>query len=141
MHYVLPSIKRTINHFQSKINRVHIAARDGSLRDLQAALDRRKFAIAKDQISPNGATPLHVATIFGNTSIVRYLAGRFPETLQMQDDNGRTPLHYAATVADNGHYYNLLVHLGANSNIEDKVSDIFIHLICILESVTYKIFT
>lgn len=88
---------------------------------MQAALDRRKFAIAKDHISPRGATPLHVATIFGNTSIVRYLAGRFPETLQMQDENGRTPLHYAATVKDNGHYYNLLLHLGASNMIEDKV--------------------
>lgn len=39
---------------QSKINRIHEAARNGSLRDLQAALDRRKFAIAKDTISPKG---------------------------------------------------------------------------------------
>lgn len=106
-----------------------MASRDGSLKDLQAALDRRKFAIAKDKISPDGATPLHVATIFGNTSIVRYLAGRFPETVQAADDNGRTPLHYAATVADNGHYYNLLLHLGANNKVEDKVRRItFINL-------------
>lgn len=98
-----------------------MAAKDGSLRDLQAALDRRKFAIAKDKVSPNGASPLHVATIFGNTSIVRYLAGRFPETLQALDDAGRTPLHYAAVLADNGHYYNLMLHLGADSRIQDKV--------------------
>ncbi|KAK4876069.1 hypothetical protein RN001_012491 [Aquatica leii] len=106
--------------YMSKINKIHAAARDGSLRDLQAALDRRKFAIAKDHISPNGTSPLHVATIFGNTSIVRYLAGRFPETVLAVDDNGRTPLHYAATLDDNGHYYNLLVHLGADSRAEDK---------------------
>lgn len=100
-----------------------MAARDGSLRDLQAALDRRKFAIARESISPNGASPLHVATVFGNTSIVRYLAGRFPETLQVADDNGRTPLHYAAVISDNGHYYNLLMHLGANNKVDDKVND------------------
>lgn len=100
-----------------------MAAKEGSLRDLQAALDRRKFAIAKDpKVSPNGATPLHVATVFGNTNIVRYLAGRFPETVQQVDRNGRTPLHYAATLADNGHYFNLLTHLGANANTKDKVS-------------------
>lgn len=40
----------------------------------------------------------------------------------MVDVNGRTPLHYAATLADNGHYYNLLVHLGADTRIQDKVS-------------------
>lgn len=43
-----------------------MSAREGSLRDLQSALDRRKFAIAKDDISPNGCTPLHVATVFGH---------------------------------------------------------------------------
>lgn len=53
--------------------------------------------------------------------MIRYLAGRFPETLQVQDDNDRTPLHYAATLADNGHYYNLLLHLGANAKTLDKV--------------------
>jgi hypothetical protein len=39
---------------QDKIRKVHISARDGNLRDLQAALDRRKFATAKDEISPKG---------------------------------------------------------------------------------------
>lgn len=49
------------------------------------------------------------------------MAGRFPETLQTIDDNGRSPLHYAAVINDNGHYYNLLMHLGANNKQEDKV--------------------
>lgn len=52
----------------------------------------------------------------------RYLAGRFPETTNAIDVNGRTPLHYAATLADNGHYYNLLLHLGANPLTQDNVS-------------------
>lgn len=55
--------------YMNKIRRVHTAAREGNLRDLQSALDRRKFAVAKDDISPNGATPLHVATIFGHSGI------------------------------------------------------------------------
>jgi len=56
----------------------------------------------------------------------RYLAGRFPETANAIDLDGRTPLHYAATLADNGHYYNLLLHLGANPLIEDNVSVIIL---------------
>ncbi|XP_064210783.1 uncharacterized protein LOC660320 isoform X2 [Tribolium castaneum] len=116
----LQSFLDNVQVYMSKINRIHVAARDGSLRDLQAALDRRKFAIAKDKVSPNGASPLHVAVVFTNTSIVRYLAGRFPETAQVTDNNGRTPLHYAAVLPDNGHYYNLLIHLGADSRTEDK---------------------
>lgn len=55
----------------------------------------------------------------------RYLAGRFPETTNAIDVNGRTALHYAATLADNGHYYNLLLHLGANPLTQDNVSRIF----------------
>lgn len=98
-----------------------MASREGSLRDLQSALDRRKFAVAKDETSPNGATPLHVATIFGHTGIIRYLAGRFPETTNTVDDHKRTALHYAAVIRDNGHFYNLLVHLGANPKAADNL--------------------
>ncbi|XP_044592155.1 uncharacterized protein LOC123270250 isoform X1 [Cotesia glomerata] len=103
-----------------KIHAVHIAAKEGNLRDLQNALDRRKFAIARDNASPHGATALHVAIVFGHTAIIRYLAGRFPETAHAVDVDGRTPLHYAATLADNGHYYNLLLHLGANPLTRDN---------------------
>lgn len=50
------------------------------------------------------------------------MAGRFPETTSAADNNGRTALHYAATVNDNGHFYNLLTHLGANPKAEDNVN-------------------
>lgn len=138
-----------MDFLQSKIRAVHEASKQGNLKELQVSLDRRKFAMAKDQLSPHGATPLHVACIFGHTTIVRfgfdsyffilldkcfswlifffrYLAGRFPETTHALDLDGRTPLHYAATIADNGHYYNLLLHLGANPLVQDNVS---IHII------------
>ncbi|XP_045498515.1 uncharacterized protein LOC123696406 [Colias croceus] len=101
--------------YMQKINKVHLAAKNGNIRELQAALDRRKFAIARDPISANGATPLHVATVYGKTNIIKYLGGRFPETLSAVDFEGRTALHYAAVLPDNGHYYNLLQQLGANS--------------------------
>lgn len=129
---------------------MHDAARDGSLLALQQALDRRKFAIAKDDISPNGATALHVAVLFGHSGkswgsycvtvfymlllssacfppcsdIVRYLASRFPETMAITDNDGRTALHYAATIKDNGHFYNVLSQLGANPKALDKVCTI-----------------
>ncbi|KAJ2948988.1 hypothetical protein O0L34_g5928 [Tuta absoluta] len=117
----LQSFLDNVPTYMQKINKVHIAARDGNIRELQAALDRRKFAIARDPISPNGATPLHVATVFGKTNIIKYLGGRFPETLSAVDYEGRTALHYAAVVPDNGHYYNLMQQLGANSKDLDDV--------------------
>ncbi|CAG4971061.1 unnamed protein product [Parnassius apollo] len=110
----LQAFLENVPTYMQKINRVHLAARGGNIRDLQTALDRRKFAIARDPISPNGATPLHVATVFGKTNIIKYLGGRFPETLSAVDFEGRTALHYAAVIPDNGHYYNLLQQLGAN---------------------------
>ncbi|XP_074113687.1 uncharacterized protein LOC141536828 isoform X2 [Cotesia typhae] len=118
-----PDLQAFIDNVPSyigKIHAVHIAAKEGNLRDLQNALDRRKFAIARDNASPHGATALHVAIVFGHTAIIRYLAGRFPETAHAVDVDGRTPLHYAATLADNGHYYNLLLHLGANPLTRDN---------------------
>ncbi|CAH2096368.1 unnamed protein product [Euphydryas editha] len=111
----LQAFLNNVPTYMQKINKVHIAAREGNLKDLQAALDRRKFAIARDPISPNGATPLHVATVFGKSNIMKYLGGRFPETLSAVDFEGRTSLHYAAVLPDNGHYYNVLQQLGANS--------------------------
>ncbi|KAH8307053.1 hypothetical protein KR044_004237 [Drosophila immigrans] len=119
-----PEIQAFLNNvpsYMEKIHRVHDAARDGSLLALQQALDRRKFAIAKDDISPNGATPLHVAVLFGHSDIVRYLASRFPETMEITDNDGRTALHYAATIKDNGHFYNVLSQLGSNPKAVDKL--------------------
>ncbi|KAH8308888.1 hypothetical protein KR059_002762, partial [Drosophila kikkawai] len=119
-----PEIQAFLNNvpsYMEKIHRVHDAARDGGLLALQQALDRRKFAIAKDDISPNGSTALHVAVLFGHTDIVRYLASRFPETMTITDNDGRTPLHYAATIKDNGHFYHMLLQLGANPKSLDKL--------------------
>ncbi|KAL9914297.1 uncharacterized protein ACN2A1_001382 isoform 2-T2 [Glossina fuscipes fuscipes] len=119
-----PEVQAFLNNvpnYMNKIQRVHKAARNGSLLSLQQALDRRKFAISRDNISPNGATPLHVATLFGHSDILRYLASRFPETTSATDFDERTPLHYAAVINDNGHFYNLLLKLGANPKIEDKL--------------------
>lgn len=57
--------------------------------------------------------------------ILRYLGGRFPETTLAVDENGRTALHYGATIKDNGHFYNMLVQMGANPKAIDKVNSCF----------------
>lgn len=62
-----------------------------------------------------------IAFVHFIAGILRYLGGRFPETTSAVDENGRTALHYAATLKDNGHFYNMLVHLGANPKAIDKV--------------------
>jgi ankyrin repeat protein len=59
--------------------------------------------------------------IFLFAAIIRYLGSRFPEALSAVDNDNRTSLHYAATIKDNGHFYNLLVTLGANPKAIDNV--------------------
>lgn len=41
--------------------------------------------------------------------------------MAITDNDGRTALHYAATIKDNGHFYNVLSQLGANPKALDKV--------------------
>ncbi|XP_068082154.1 uncharacterized protein [Anabrus simplex] len=118
-----PEIQTFLNNvpsYMAKINTVQAAAREGRLRDLQAALDRRRFAVARENSTPLNVTPLHVAVLFTRADVARYLGGRFPETLNVPDSDNRTPLHYAATLADNGHMYNLLLNLGANPTLKDN---------------------
>jgi len=42
--------------------------------------------------------------------------------MAITDNDGRTALHYAATINDNGHFYNVLSQLGSNPKALDKVS-------------------
>lgn len=55
--------------FQEKIESIHQAAEDGSLKDLQRHLDRKKFALAK--VKDSGVNILHKAVVFGHKEIVR----------------------------------------------------------------------
>ncbi|KAG8284015.1 hypothetical protein J6590_003707, partial [Homalodisca vitripennis] len=117
-----PDVQMFINNipiYQKKIEKVHTAARQGNLRELQSALDRRKFSVARESGSSLRLTPLHVAVLYGRTAVVRFLGSRFPETLQAQDTKGRSPLPYAVTLPDKGHYFRLLEALGADKNLKD----------------------
>ncbi|KAK6617920.1 hypothetical protein RUM43_014149 [Polyplax serrata] len=105
--------------YLEKIQAVHRAVRCGSLKDLQTTLDRRRFAVAKESSNKLGVTPLHVAVLCRKSQIVKYLGGRFPETLNFKDNLGRTPLHYAAVLPDDGHLFNILLNLGADRKIKD----------------------
>lgn len=69
---------------------------------------------------------------------MRYLASRFPETMAITDNDGRTALHYAATIKDNGHFYNVLSQLGANPKALDKVCIVHDLDLGIVSSVCHK---
>lgn len=79
---------------------IHHCCQIGNIQELQKFLDRRKFAVAREDKTGYKMSPLHVAVLFNEIGAARYLAGRFPETLQQKDALGRTPLHYAAMHPD-----------------------------------------
>jgi len=58
----------------------------------------------------------------GHTDIARDIVEKYPETVLAQDNEGKTPLHYAAALKDDGAMYNLLVEHGADESKLDNVS-------------------
>ncbi|GFT05922.1 ANK_REP_REGION domain-containing protein [Trichonephila clavipes] len=67
---------------QERIYEIHRAVARGRLRDVQALLDRKKLALARD---PLGATPLHKAVMYGHRDIVEYIAMNFPLSKDTKD--------------------------------------------------------
>ncbi|GIX90733.1 uncharacterized protein CEXT_88101 [Caerostris extrusa] len=101
----------------AKIRAVHEAVAKGQLREVRSVLTRKRFALSRDHV---GASPLHLAVLHGHTDVSTYIISHFPETMDGPDNEGRTPLHYATTLPDNGTLYRLLKSAGADENIEDK---------------------
>lgn len=57
----------------------------------------------------------------GYNGILKYIIERYPQGLNDIDNDGRTPLHYAAGVRDDQHTYKTLVDAGADESIVDNV--------------------
>lgn len=59
----------------------------------------------------------------GRLGIVEYIISKNPKTVNMRDNDGRTPLHYVfiAPPKNITPIYNVLVKAGANENLIDKV--------------------
>ena len=104
--------------FKSKIEKIHTAVREGSLKALQEHLDRRKFCLTRDKTT--NINILQKAILLGHTSIARYLMNNFTELMNISDAKGRTALHYAAAMEDNNYLYKTLINRGADTSIKDK---------------------
>ena len=104
--------------FKSKIDKIHTAVREGSLKALQEHLDRRKFCLTRDKTT--NINILQKAIILGHTSIARYLVNNFNELINISDAKGRTALHYAAAMEDNNYLYKTLINRGADTSIKDQ---------------------
>lgn len=64
---------------------------------------------------------VYQAAGLGHTDIVQYILDRYPNAVFTKDHEGRTALHYAAILKDNGEMFNLLKEYRADDAILDKV--------------------
>lgn len=60
----------------------------------------------------------------GYADIAREILDKHPATVAGQDNDGKTPLHYAAALKDDSAMYDFLVEHGADESKLDNVSDI-----------------
>ncbi|XP_026805611.1 uncharacterized protein LOC113548763 isoform X1 [Rhopalosiphum maidis] len=113
---------KAVPYIMGIIKEIHKAVIDDNL-ELLKKLNRDPVPIdvlaSKDK---NGLTPLHKAVGLGRLSIVDYIINKNPKTVNIRDNDGRTPLHYAY-ISPPKHIipmYNRLVKAGANENVIDK---------------------
>ncbi|UYV67595.1 hypothetical protein LAZ67_5001326 [Cordylochernes scorpioides] len=102
---------------KERIQDVHRAVVRGNLRDVQALMDRKDLALARD---PTGATPLHKAVMYGHLEVATYIATNFPKCRDAKDMDGRSALHYAALLKDNRQMYHALISCGLNNHVQDN---------------------
>ncbi|XP_013793203.1 putative ankyrin repeat domain-containing protein 31, partial [Limulus polyphemus] len=107
--------------YMARIRAVHEAVVRGNLTEVKQVITRKRFALSRDHL---GASPLHLAVLHGHSDVMAYIISQFPETMDGPDNEGRTPLHYAAVVTDGGKYYSILIHAGADNTIKDKYGHI-----------------
>ncbi len=82
----------TPSSFESKMLPIHWAASDGKIVSLQFFLDHRQDINAQDA---NGCSPVVIATQYNQISAVVYLTKNGAD-LTLRDNNGDTPVHWAA---------------------------------------------
>ncbi|XP_025200048.1 uncharacterized protein LOC112597980 [Melanaphis sacchari] len=113
---------KAVPYIMGIIKEIHKAVIDDNL-ELLKKLNRDPVPIdvlaSKDK---NGLTPLHKAVGLGRLSIVDFIINKNPKTVNMRDNDGRTPLHYVYISPPKNiiPMYNRLVKAGANENIIDK---------------------
>lgn len=89
----------------------------------QGKLSQRKFnffQLLKTK-SPVYLSYLKAAGL-GYTDVAREILDRCPATVAAQDNEGKSPLHYAAALKDDGVMYDLLTEHGADESKLDNVS-------------------
>lgn len=73
----------------------------------------------------NGLTSLHKAAGLGRQEIAEYIVQRYPQSVNLIDNEGRTPLHFAAILKDDDRMYDYLIVSGTDESTLDNVRSFF----------------
>ncbi|XP_071748221.1 uncharacterized protein [Lepeophtheirus salmonis] len=107
----------TLPNLMDTISILHNATVSGIVSVVQELLVNERLALSRDIY---GATPLHKAVLFYQPKLVKLISGKYCITTRAKDQEGQTPLHYSASLHDNGIFYRYLLKCGADENIQDK---------------------
>ena len=93
---------------------LHVAAHNDSDEVIEVLLADSRDTI--DKFNKNGATPVHIAAKYSLNALHAFVqhSRDVSRLLNMGDNEGDTPLHYAATAGDTGEKANYLMLLGAD---------------------------
>ncbi|XP_061174059.1 uncharacterized protein LOC133183117 [Saccostrea echinata] len=111
-------LRETLNKFknvQEHICKLFQTTHEGDLQQLKNLLGR-KYYCAQDIC---GRNVLHIAVMHQYKSIVEYLSTHYPQLLNMQDNLGRTPLHYAEIFLEGNDIIDFMIEKGASVDIKD----------------------
>ncbi|XP_048737125.1 uncharacterized protein LOC125652169 isoform X2 [Ostrea edulis] len=111
-------LRETFNKFndvQEHISKLFHTTHECDLQQLMKLLGR-KYYCAQDIC---GRNVLHIAVMQGSKSIVEYLSTHYPQLLNMQDNLGRTPLHYAEIFLEGDDVIDHMVDKGASLEVKD----------------------
>jgi ankyrin repeat protein len=111
-----------VPHFMGLFKAIHTAVVENNIEELRAKTSSPVPPQVLSCKDVNGLTPLHKAAGLSHTKIVEYLLDVWPNATQDLDNNGRSALHYAASVKNNERIFNLLVHSGADELAIDGVN-------------------
>ncbi|ODV87105.1 hypothetical protein CANARDRAFT_194304 [[Candida] arabinofermentans NRRL YB-2248] len=93
---------------------IWVAAADDRFDTVKNLIESGEYtANSKD---PNGYTPIHAATSYSNLKLLKFLILECNGDVNIQDNDGDTPLHHVEDVET----AKLLVELGADINIKNK---------------------
>lgn len=84
------------SHYNGMVANIWVAAADNQIEIVKSYIESGNFAA--DCKDPNGYTPIHAAASYGHTDLLKYLVNSKGGDVNVQDNEGDTPLHHVEDV-------------------------------------------